>query len=568
MGFDNFMLYLDESITGVLSDWDLYSTLIVSILIGFFAYTVITSRDPDSHPMLLARQSQASPVRQEGQSAIFRNHTSPHGIPLNSGLNVKDPGDSKWAPGRNGDLRDIWRKAVTGAVDREGKETGEIGNLMTIYGFDKLVTHKLADVTRQINLIGQHIKQNGGTNVAIYLPNSIEYLATLFACAFYDLSAILLPYDESPESLIELVQKSKADTVIAAVGSFPFDAVTKSNPSLKQMIWVVDDGSKHMDWNEIPKGTGGAVNVSTWQEILQDQEVHAGSELPVVDKNGKEPNKVIAFWPNGELVEYTQSVLVAGVSGQLYSIPTIQRITSKDLFLSAEPLSKIYPLVLTLSALYSNASIALTSVAIKDPDLVLATKGTSPTIVVASSTTLAKLHAETKDNLTSPLYQVIHWFQTRSLVQHGVMPLATVFSRMYDHLRPIIGTSPGKLRLIYVSEPIGVPSTPLSAELLSDLRIYTGSRIIYALTASKVAGAVSQTGIYDYRVDDGSEKYSHFGAPPPSVEIFLKDTKEYQTSDTSSFGEIIVRGPAVVGEEADLGIAGKIKPDQTLALVA
>ncbi|KAA8564413.1 hypothetical protein EYC84_011351 [Monilinia fructicola] len=542
MGFDNFMLYVDESITGVLSDWNLYSTLIVTVLIGFFAYTVVTSRDPDSHPMLLARQSQASPVRQEGQSAIFRNHTSPHGIPLNSGLNVKDPGDSKWAPGRNGDLRDIWRKAVTGATNREGKETGEIGSLITIYGSDKLVTHKLADVTRQINLIGQHIKQNGGNNIAIYLPNSIEYLATLFACAFYDLSAILLPYDESPESLLKLIQKSKADTVIAAVAS----------------TWI---------GNEVPKGTGGAVNVSTWQEVLQDQEVTAGSELPVVDKNGKEPSSVVAFWPNGELVEYTQSVLVAGVSGQLSSIPTVQRITSKDLFLSAEPLSKIYPLVLTLSALYSNSSIALTSVAIKDPDLVLATKGTSPTIVVASSTTLAKLHAETKDNLTSPLYQVVHWFQTRSLVQHGVMPLATVFSRMYDHLRPSIGTTPGKLRLIYVSEPIGAQSTPLSAEMLSDLRIYTGSRIIYALTASKVAGAVSQTGIYDYRVDDGSEKYSHFGAPPPSVEIFLKDTKEHQTSDTSSVGEIIVRGPAVVGEEADLGIAGKIKPDHTLALL-
>lgn len=399
-----------------------------------------------------------------------------------------------------------------------------------------LTNFNIADVTRQINLIGQHLKQNGGTNIAIFLPNSIEYLATLFACAFYDLSPILLPYDESPESLIKLIQKSKADTVVAAVGTFPFDIVIKSYPALKQMIWVVDDGSKHMDWNEVPKGTGGAVNVSTWQEILQDQEASAGSELPVIDQSAKEPNKVVAFW-NGELVEYTQSVLVAGVSGQLSSIPMVQRITSKDLFLSAEPLSMIYPLVLTLSALYSNASIALTSVAIKDPDLVLAAKGTSPTIVVASSTTLAKLHSETKDDLTSPLYQVIHWFQTRSLVQHGIMPIATVFSRMYDHLRPIIGTTPGKLRLIYVSEPIGLRSTPLSAEMLSDLRIYTGSRIIYALTASKVAGSVSQTGIYDYRVDSG--KYSHFGAPPPSVEIFLKDTKEYQTSDTASVGEVL-----------------------------
>jgi acyl-CoA synthetase (AMP-forming)/AMP-acid ligase II len=387
-------------------------------------------------------------------------------------------------------------------------------------------------------LIGQHIKQNGGANVAVYLPNSVEFLAALFACAFHDLNAILLPFDESPETLLSLIQKSKADTVIASVGAFPFDIVTASYPALKQMVWVVEEGSKHMDWNEVPKGTGGAVNVSTWQEILHDQEASAGSELPALEKNSPASGKVITFWPNGELVEFPQAVLVSGIAGQLSAVPTVQRIKPEDLFLSAEPLSSIYPLTLMLAALFSNASVVLTSVAIKDPDLVLATKGTSPTIVVASSTTMAKLHTETKDNITTPFYQVVHWFQTRSLVQHGVMPIATVFSRMYDSLRPIIGNTPGKLRLIYVSEPIGAESTPLSAEMLSDLRIYTGSRIIYALTAAPVAGAVSQTGIYDYRVDDGSEKYSHFGVPPPSVEIYLKDTKEHKTSQASSIGEV------------------------------
>jgi hypothetical protein len=143
MGFDNWLETLDETITGVVSDWDVYSTLIVTLLISVLAYQVITSRDPDSHPMLLARQSQASPVRQEGQSAVFRSHSAPHGMDLNSGLNVKDPGDSKWARGRDGDLRDIWRRAIGGAVDRENKETGVIGSLMTVYGSDKLVTHKL-----------------------------------------------------------------------------------------------------------------------------------------------------------------------------------------------------------------------------------------------------------------------------------------------------------------------------------------------------------------------------------------------------------------------------------------
>ena len=137
------MLKLDQGVTHIFSQWDLYTTSIFAILISFWIYQVVTSRDPDAHPMLLARQAQASPVRREGESAIFRSHSAPHGIPLNSGLNIKDPGDSKWARGRDGDLRDVWRRAVAGGLDREGKETGEIGKLFTVLGSEHVLEHKL-----------------------------------------------------------------------------------------------------------------------------------------------------------------------------------------------------------------------------------------------------------------------------------------------------------------------------------------------------------------------------------------------------------------------------------------
>lgn len=144
---DNLMLKLDETVTGVLGQWDISTTTIAAVLIGFFAYQVFTTRDPDAHPMLLARQAQASPVRQEGQSSVFRSHSAPHGIPLNSGLNVKDPGDSKWARGRDGDLRDIWRKTITGPVDQEGKPTGEIGGISTVLGTENIIKHNLGKLS-------------------------------------------------------------------------------------------------------------------------------------------------------------------------------------------------------------------------------------------------------------------------------------------------------------------------------------------------------------------------------------------------------------------------------------
>jgi hypothetical protein len=373
-----------------------------------------------------------------------------------------------------------------------------------------------------------------------------------------------VPYDQPLETIVSLLQKSKADAIIAAVGSFPFDVITKSHPSLQQLIWVVDDGSKHMDWNEVPTGTGGAINVSTWSEIIQEQNAAAGTELPTVDRTVK-PKNVIAFWPSGEMVEYTQANLISGIAGQLTSIPTTQRMTHADLFLPADSLTTIYPLVLTLGALFSNASVALNSVAGRSPDLVTATEGVAPTIVVASPSTLAQTHSETAARLNSPIYRLVHWFETRSLVQDGVMPITSVLSRFYDSLRPVLGTESGKLRLIYVAAQPGSDSTPLSAELLSDLRVYLRSRVIYALTAPQVAGAVTQTGLYDYRLDDEKAKYSHFGAPVTSVEVFFKDTKEHKTTDYSSAGEVISLFPI---SSRFLLIMRRLLPEVPLLLVA
>lgn len=186
--------------------------------------------------------------------------------------------------------------------------------------------------------------------MAIYLPNSIEYIATLFACSFYNATAILLPYDQSDASIISMLQQSGADTIVTCPGTFPFDSVVKSYPSLRQLIWVVDEGSKHLDWNEVPKGMGGKVNVSTWQDILNDNPQTAGTELPSPDNQAAAPD-VITFWASKpdsveEMARFTQGNLVSAVSAQLVAIPTKERFSPADLFLSAASLSSSYPLVL------------------------------------------------------------------------------------------------------------------------------------------------------------------------------------------------------------------------------
>ena len=140
---DDLLLKLDQTVTGVLGEWDMYTTGIAAGLVSFLVYQVATSRDADIHPTLLFRQAQGSPVRQEGESAIFRAPSAPHGFPLNTGLGVKDSGDSRWSRGRDGDLRDVWKRVVSGALDQEGKETGVRGQISTVFGTENITKHEI-----------------------------------------------------------------------------------------------------------------------------------------------------------------------------------------------------------------------------------------------------------------------------------------------------------------------------------------------------------------------------------------------------------------------------------------
>ncbi|KAL2172544.1 hypothetical protein VTG60DRAFT_5298 [Thermothelomyces hinnuleus] len=554
---DTLLIRLDESITELFGQWNLWTSAIFTVLVGALTYQIATRQDPDTHPFLLARQAHGSAVRQPGESSVYRSPAAPHGMPLNAGLNVKDPGASKWSRGRDGDLRDVWRQAIAG-VQEDGPNKGATGRILTVLGTDKTIEHPLADVTRQINLIGQHIADRGGNRVAIYLPNSVELLATLFACAFYNLTAVILPFDEPADAVLSMLRRSAADTVVTAPGSFPFDAVVKSYPSLRQLIWVVDEGSKHLDWNEIPQGTGGSVNVSTWQEIVNDGPVDAGRELPPLEGQ-KEPRDITVFWKprpgqQEEMVRFTSASIVSGIAAQIFAIPTAQRMGPSDLFLPADSLANTHTLVLTLAALFSNASVAFNSVAAQADDLAVSTRGTvSPTILVATPAALLKTHQESVARINSSLVaRIRHRLQVRKLTQNGVLPTGS--------------SNNSKLRLILTAERVGAGTPLLSTAVLTDLRAITGARIVYALTAAKVAGAATQTLFFDYRVFEGEQ--THFGPPLTSTEILFRDMGEWKTTDEEgSRGEIIVRGPSVSGGEAALGVAGKMRDDNTLAYV-
>lgn len=320
--------------------------------------------------------------------------------------------------------------------------------------------------------------------------------------------------------------------------------LSKAKSSVKQLIWVVEKTSRHMDWTEVPEGLGGSIDVSVWHELVQD---HSGDAPPFPELKSDQLGKIITLWdseslqsgtksPTNEVVEFTHGNFVAAIASLLAALPARQRLNAHDLFLSADSFTNSYALCLTLGALFSGASLAITSVAGPNADLTFAAKRIAPTVVVTSAQSAAELHAASAPKVKSGIPKLAHAFQSRSL-QAGNMPSGGILSS--NATKSLIGSTPGSLRLLFISNKAQTTNAPLSSQDLSDLRIFTGARVVYALTAAPVAGAVAQTHVYDYRSDEQNRnKNSHFGIPLSCLEVKLVDSGDHKTTNEKIEGQV------------------------------
>ena len=144
---DNWIVTADQQLAELLSGWSVYTTVIAALLAVLVLYPWLTWADPDTHPFLLARQAYTAPIRNEGQSAAHRSMETPYGYPLKTGLDIKDADSPKWTAGRDGDLRDVWKRAVRGSLDAAGQPTGQRGKIYRVLGRDEVIEISLGTTT-------------------------------------------------------------------------------------------------------------------------------------------------------------------------------------------------------------------------------------------------------------------------------------------------------------------------------------------------------------------------------------------------------------------------------------
>jgi hypothetical protein len=294
-----------------------------------------------------------------------------------------------------------------------------------------------------------------------------------------------------------------------------------------------------MDWTEIPSGLGGSIDVAVWHELVQD---HQGSTPSAPELESKDLGSIATIWQpeplkSGSVVEFTHGNFASAIAALIAALPARQRINSTDLFFAADTWTNTYTLCQTFAAIWSGATLAINSVSGPEVDLTFAAKNIAPTVVVSSSESMSKLHAAASPAVQSGLSKLSHSSQASSLAI-GAMPGTSFLANISGVTKASIGSTPGTLRLLLVSQRAGSSSPPMSAHELNDIRIFTGARVVYALTAAPVAGAVAQTNMFDYRAKESTSTKSHFGPPVSSLEVKLVDNGSHKTTNERSEGEV------------------------------
>lgn len=88
----------------------------------------------------------------------------------------------------------------------------------------------------------------------------------------------MIPHGRSSFALADILKTTQADVLVAAAGTISLSELVTLYSGLKQVIWVVERSSRHIDWNEVPEVFGGTADVAAWHDIVDQKETT--SELP------------------------------------------------------------------------------------------------------------------------------------------------------------------------------------------------------------------------------------------------------------------------------------------------
>lgn len=119
---------------------------------------------------------------------------------------------------------------------------------------------------------------------------------------------MLLPYEEPLEQLIQDLQQSQADALIAGAGHFSASKIRQDCPRVAgEVMWVVPLASRHLSFGDAGE------NTTTWHELVAKQYASSNAYLPKTAFKDQDLAHVVTVQSNvnssqRQVVEFEQKV--------------------------------------------------------------------------------------------------------------------------------------------------------------------------------------------------------------------------------------------------------------------
>ena len=104
-------------------------------------------------------------------------------------------------------------------------------------------------------------------------------LMYVLASVFYGITPVLVPHDQPHDVLLEILRETRVDKLLAPAGTISAERLQKACPSIKEVIWVVEETSRQLDW----KSSSSALTATTWHDVIEAGQETASNSPPESD---------------------------------------------------------------------------------------------------------------------------------------------------------------------------------------------------------------------------------------------------------------------------------------------
>ncbi|KAG0349199.1 Long-chain-fatty-acid--CoA ligase 6 [Podila humilis] len=489
-------------------------TIIIAIAIG---YIKLNKFEPDVHSLLLSNQSNASPIRNERESNVFRSRNVTFTSPL-----------EKRPSNQINTLYDVWQAGLS--VNPSGRAL--IFMLQNQFYYEDQTYEQ---VDRRINGFGSGfiavtgLKPKSEVPVGIYTPYSQE--SFIAQQAFYRYSFITVPIHDlrDKDVLIEIVNQTKLKAIVTTQKSLPL--LLESLKDCSSLKTIIVTGIYISPKQELV-ASGFGVELVKFATLE-----YSGFSTPL-EHVKPEPNDVAVINYNTKSSSFSKGVmlthanLVAAIAGFQSSLPAVKKLTSKDRLLSHFSNGDVLAVTMGCSVILVGGSLVFTSGLMKN--VLHDAQATSPTIFASTPVILEKIHEALQLTYGEGSMFKKAYAAKRSLLQTGTVTATSLWDFIgLGEVRSKLG---GKVRIV-------ITTHPTKPETLEYLRAALGIRVVSTFGRTEVAGMATSRSMFDYT------NTPQLGAPVSCNEIKLvdDDVGGYKSTDEPNMrGEILIRGPNVM----------------------